>query len=712
MTVPFVAVWSARNGTLLRLRIDKIQRGGHNQQTIKLRWRSGTRPRLQVTDSMTTAEYNEYPDFDLAFELGFFIHANKEVAFFIAEDALDELPLVMGKQQGSRKPSRLLSGFWKGGERARPIRQTIRLTERQMLQWLCYKQSEYWERQTERGSGVYTPTEEDMIVRYLAHLLFLTLRRGSFYVSLAIGQLLHQFDRRETRLFYDILTQSDSARMKDTGYIGKQRLELLKKICQRFNGIISTTKTNGGEKHIVAQKVTEPVANLVHECLKKFTPSETVCIINPRFDVTDIPGLYSSGSDSDEDRIEMHRIHTVIDPDCFRRFVEGLCEYAQNLPDYSPDNDCNFEATDQRLAVPRFTTYENGQSGRNRFRAPSLAIEDYIRLRRTLETRSRRRRSFSPKHISIYGDSSQVHSFNLATNKHCEFSIGPDTSVIEVRGSDEQGELLLATLLVDLNEIPTGSVFKDTIVDQGGQQVEIKLSPIRDSDGCITGATGELTYAVPPLKTFISKLTHHYDSVDRAVWRFANWATAGLGFLLLTTCFTLLWFHSRPREGNIETSERAKPPIEEGQVKEPSVSPKAPGLTNTSQKAEPLIARATWSRNPEDALSAIVVEPTRGEVTRLDFSGTRFRLLLSLPLFDDDRVHTRYRVGLIAKGKRYWQQSLNAPKVSLTGSAHILILVLHPKQLSPGQVYDLQIEGLTSRGWAKTGHVLLAAKER
>ena len=57
----------------------------------------------------------------------------------------------------------------------------------QMLQWLVYRQSEAWERLTERGEGFYLPSEEDLIVRYLEHLVFISLRRGSFYVTLAVG---------------------------------------------------------------------------------------------------------------------------------------------------------------------------------------------------------------------------------------------------------------------------------------------------------------------------------------------------------------------------------------------------------------------------------------------------------------------------------------------------------------------------------------------
>ena len=177
--------------------------------------------------------------FARAFDLAFFIHANKEIAFFIAEDALEALTSLLGYQKKNRRPSEGLRGFWKWGERTRPIRRRLLLNESQMLQWLVFKHSEYWERQTEQSVGLYVPTEEDLVIRYVETLVFLSVRRSSFYVTLAIGSLLHRFDRRETRLFYDILTQSDSARMKDTNYISKQRLELLDKVFQRFDGITS-----------------------------------------------------------------------------------------------------------------------------------------------------------------------------------------------------------------------------------------------------------------------------------------------------------------------------------------------------------------------------------------------------------------------------------------------------------------------------------------
>src|SRR5262245_55195088 len=114
---------------------------------------------------MTNSDNKDNLYFNLAYELAYFIHVNKETACFVAEDALDHLPLMLGKQGTYRKPSGVLSGFWKGGERSRPVRRTLKLSEQQLLQWLVYQQSESWEHEAEKGEGLYLPTEEDMIVR-------------------------------------------------------------------------------------------------------------------------------------------------------------------------------------------------------------------------------------------------------------------------------------------------------------------------------------------------------------------------------------------------------------------------------------------------------------------------------------------------------------------------------------------------------------------
>jgi len=664
---------------------------------------------------MITAD-NKDIYFGLAYELAYFIHVNKETACFVAEDALDHLPTMLGKQGGYRKPPGLLSGFWKGGERSRPVRRTLKLNEQQMLQWLVYQHSESWEREAERGEGLYVPTEEDMIVRYLKHLVFITLRLGSFYVSLALGQLLHLFDRRQTRLFYDILTQNDSARMKDMGYIGKQRLELLRKICQRFDRIIQTTKTPQGERQILTQPTTQSIFKLVDESLRRFTPWETACIIESGFDVTDIPELYFSGADIDidEDRIEMDRIHTVVDPDCFARFAEGLRKYARDLPDDSADKGCNFDSPNQ-LAVPQFSNFSSGPSRGDRSQPPSLTKADHIRLRRTLDARARRRKTFTPNRLFAYIDATQTQSIDLSRTNRVEFTIGPEAGVIEVCGRDEQGELTLATLLVEFDRIPIGGTFRDAVVHEGGQKIEVQLTPVRNTSGEIESAQVLVRYAETRLMRAISRpMREDQPKISESPSQRYTWVLKTSVVLALTAAATIfVWFQLRSTRQEVSPPQQAEQPsTEEEKPVTPAIPPAQPEQPPTKDFG-PAIARATWSSDPQSALRSIQIEPTRGEVKEIDLSRRQTREFLKIPAYDRDGVkYSHYRITFVAGGRRFLRQTLRAPSVSLTTNSHILDLVLFTNRMSEKDPYDLQVEARTQTGWKPLGHILLNPVKR
>ena len=662
---------------------------------------------------MTTVGSKEQDYFVLAFELAFYIHVNKEVAFFVAEDAVDGLASTLGRQGENRKPSERLRGYLKWGERTRPVRTTVRLSEAQMLQWLVYKQSEPWERETERGEGLYLPTEEDMIVRYVEHLVFLTLRRGSFYVTLAVGALLHQFSRRETRLFYDILTQSDLARMKDTSYIGKQRLEMLEKVSQRFGHMIRTVMSPGDEKQFVTRPTTHWVIDLVKESLRRFAPWGATCVVRQGFEVTDIPGLYFSGDgSSDEDQVEMDRIHTLLDPECFAQFVDGLAKYVRSLPVDNQDKGCDYDSLNQRMAVPQFSNFQDGASRGDRFQAPSLKEEDYIRLQRTLAARARRRRNFTAQQLGIYIDDVLIESVEARRTNRAEFRIGPEAGVIEVRGRDAIGELTLAILVIDYDQIPIGGAFRDSVAHRGGPKVEIQLTPIRDADGKVEGAQVDASYA-ERTGSGLAGLVRRDRDVSESLESNYSWLLKAVTALaLIVVVWILIWFQLRPSQQKMSPPEQAEQPsIEEEKPVSPVTQPAPP--EPPPKVTAPLIARATWSKNPQAALSAIPVEPTRGEIKTIDLSRRQTRILLNLPLYDEEgRMYTHYRINLAAANEPLWQQTLAAPKVSLTGNAHILSLVLFSGQFSQRGAYDLQVEGRTKSGWQPLGHVLLNPVER
>lgn len=675
-----------------------------------------------------TRDYSSERDlFGPAFELAYFIHAHKEIAFFVAEDALDGLATTICRREKNRKPAERLQGFLKWGERSRPVRKTAGLDEEQTLQWLVYKQSEEWERATEAGRGLYLPTEEDMVVRYVAHLAFLTTRRGSFYVTLAVGSLLHQFNRRTARMFYDVLTQSDSARMKDTNYIGKQRLELLEKVARRFGGAVQTVRGPGDEKQFLMREAPARLNELVRESLRRCTPWGTACVIGARFEVTDIPGLYfSEGGTDSEDLIELNRMHTVLDPECFTRFARGLSAYVQTLPEGDRDKGCDFDRLDERLGVPLFSTPAGRPPRGDRFQAPKLRDEDYIRLERTLAARAHRRRNFTPRQVSVYVDDVLLSSFQPESTSRVRQLIGGEAGVVEVRGRDEVGELTLATLPPAYGH--AGPAARGgTVVHPGGRRVTIRLTPARDAGGAGDSLWLEVVYAKPGLlrpayrAAVLGRLGGNSGG-PKDFGRAGAWALkVGMAAVLLLAASLFTWrrsqFRPPPPEAPPAGQVARQGDDEQGggragavTIVTPSPSPETPVAP---KKVSPLMASAAWSTEREAALRAVPLEVTRGESRVIDVSRRDAKVLLSLPRYDEEGAEfIRYRLTLSAAGSRLWRQTLGAPKVSLTGYAHILALSLFERRLPGPGPYTLTAEGLAKGSWRPVGSVALGLDER
>lgn len=686
----------------------------------------------------TTADDKENLFFDLAFGLAYFIHADRDVAFFVAEDALDALDATLSRHGKNAASSGRLRGFLKWGERARPVRRTVRLGEEQTLQWLVYKQSEEWERQTERGEGLYLPTEEDLIVRYVKHLVFIALRRGSFYVTLAVCSLLYQFNRRETRLFYDILTQSDSARMKDAGYVGKQRLEMIERVSRRFGDMVRTTNRPGEEKQFVSRPADAPVAELVHESLRRFAPWGADCAVRSGFDVTDIPGLYFSGSDAhEEEHIELSRMRAVIDPECFRLFAEGLSKYVRTLPASDLDKSCDYGSPDARLCVPLFSNYAGGPPRGDRLRPPELSPADYVRLRRTLGARARRRKDFSPKLLLIYLDGVHSHSLDLKVARHTLLRVGAGSSVVEMRGEDDQGELTLAILPLD-GDLTLGSVFTGSFVLGRGQKLNVRLTPISEADGGSEDVKLEVRYDEgSTLRRAAYGLARLARRGRDDAWGlrtlsaerlrpFFGWpAKAVLSLLLVTTVSFFLWRHYKSppavREAKPAESARRPQPSPTGTMEREGTNNSTasampsptPGRPPAIKESNAQVASAAWDVSRNASLSAIPVEATRGEEHAIDLSRREARVSLSVPRYGGEgRAYDLYRLTLYASGTRLWRRTLRAPKVGDERYAHILSLTLRTKRLPPPGACEIEIEGFGQGRWNRLGRVKFSAEKR
>ena len=664
-----------------------------------------------------------------AFELAYFIIPDKSIALRVTEDAWCSLELILGKQEKSRKTYRQLLGYLKGEERSRPLRTKIRLSHEQTLQWLVCAQSDSWERVTEHGDSLYAPRMEDLVVRYIKHLVRITSNRNSFYVALGIARLLYEYGTKEVRLMYDVLTTSDSARMKDMKYLRKQRARLMDEVLLRFNDMLQTVTSASREKRFESQPATERLIHLVRECLRRLTPWGTNCALQEGFDPTAVSGLYFAGTNlADEDRIETSRIHTILHPDCFSRFVRGLAQFVGKLPLHSPDKSCKFGAPEDVLAIPQFHNFTDSSPRDDRFDPPKLGPEDYLRLERSKDALNRRRKVHSPDRLCVCVDDVERVWFNPSETSSVQLDINPGESLIEVRGEDAQGSLPVALLIVCCDDIPPGGVFRDSIVLEAGQKVTIQLQPRRNTSGDLEKALVEVSYAETSLVRAVSwyaqrawggltQAIRGNPGADVARQDYSWLGKAGLVFAIIIAAVTFIWFQVRPpRSTPPSPANEAQTPVagvEPGpSAPAPVATPVAPGPSAPKQNRV-LIARVSWNRNPQAAREAIRLEPERGEALTVDIPRGQRRLLIALPQTNtESEAYSYYRATLIAADKPIWEQTLRAPAVVLARHAHVLELLFSSPQAIDTEHVVLRFEAKTLSGWQPLGQITIQVVDR
>ena len=140
---------------------------------------------------------DEFPN--RAFQLAYFIHRERRTAVEIATRALNKLQLA-ATAQGKRLYYRLT-----GRADARKARSKVSMGEPHLLQRLIYIESEEYERQKEAASldpqshsETVPARHSDLVVYFIKHLIRITTRRNSFYVTLGLSRLLYNYTTAET----------------------------------------------------------------------------------------------------------------------------------------------------------------------------------------------------------------------------------------------------------------------------------------------------------------------------------------------------------------------------------------------------------------------------------------------------------------------------------------------------------------------------------
>ena len=415
-----------------------------------------------------------------AFELAYFILGDRAASIYVAMAAMDKLKIASTNQD--RRLYYTPTGRWDYPA----ARTKVNLSEIHLLQRLVYVESELFERLLEGQARAIQ--QDDLIIRYIKHLVRITTKHNSFYLTLGLCRLLYNYSTAETAQIYNLALQ-DPERMRDDYYYRSRKKRLMQGIKDRFGSLVKTQRGLRREERFHAQEDSQEYASLVRECLTRFTPWFSACVLPTQVDPDRevITQLLFEGADPDkEHQVELNRMHTLIHPDCFARLTAAL----------------NLDSTAERLELPHFFASNQGaRPTEDRFNPAELSEGELDAIRRYLDKNAIHRKEFTGGPVSLVIDGRRLADFELAQSRSVEFDLEGGAELIDIRsvGSiEENEETSLAVSLLTYNRSDI-NLSNSSAVLSNGRRLSLMVSPA-------AGALGEGR----------TKLTVDYEQTSRA----------------------------------------------------------------------------------------------------------------------------------------------------------------------------------------------------
>ena len=562
----------------------------------------------------------------MAFQLAYFIHPEKPIALRIATEALAKLEIAciaQDKRLYYKPIGRLLS------ERTqrRKYRTKVSMSELHLLQRLVYIESEPYERAQER-SNLSTLSEEDMIIRFIKHLVRITIRRNSFYVTLGLSRLLHNYSTAETMEIYNLVVQ-DPERVKDDSYYRSCKGRLMNELRERFGDLLRIVRGQRGEERLHTRDDPDRYIRLVKKCLLLFTPWKTRCVLPETFNPMEetIPHFTFEGDDPDKEHpIELNRIHSLLHPDCYSRLIGAL----------------GFDPPEKRLALPHFSLSREDHQlpRRDRYHPPQLAEEEVAAVQNELNERAARRKVTSGRLLLIVVDGIERARLDPIRMRQVRLELEENAELIEVRALDEGGEVVLATCL--LTQYEGGSSSRPhirSIVLEGGQKLSFTIALSRNLRGEILGVTVDVEYHEMNLIRAAARWLRQLKYRVAGVWASVNVPALkpALACVLIAASAVIIAFSVRWWR-RADSLPSASPPMElsESRAPEPLLAPVTPSLEDEphmdlgreGRKSTPAAKRPTRPpsgrvRMKEDAADVPMVPSRPAEGVGEDVEGAR-----------------------------------------------------------------------------------------
>jgi len=433
-------------------------------------------------------------------------------------------------------------------ETSRATRSRVSLNDLQLLQRLVFVESENFEKANETSKNI---GEKNLLVYFIKYLVRISLKRNSFYVTLGISRILHNYGTNDAMEIYNIVVQ-DPDRVHDDYYYRSRKGVLMKELKARFGELLETVKVNRGEERFNHKADAENLSETAKDCLQFFTPWNSSCAIPEKFNpFNDIiaPFHFDKQNPDAEHRIEVNRIHAALHPQCFSRLTDAL-----HLP-----------APEEKMEIPKFMisnnqTDEQTDDWRN---PPSLEADELQTIRNILAAQAESRRAISANLLRVVVDGDEKAKINLAETDQVNFDLGDEAELIEVRVVEKDGEIVLATHLLSFEDLENGNQLQSVLLE-GGQKVSFNLMPTHDEYGEVVGINCGVEFAATELqKPFVLASERAGFSLsgwfNNLGWAFKPALTFGL--ILLAVSIGWLFYRQMIGENKTEFAQENPTPI-------------------------------------------------------------------------------------------------------------------------------------------------------
>lgn len=386
--------------------------------------------------------------FHHAQRLAYAIIPINEIAGQIAYDAMLAAHTCRNKPLTHRK-SWLANNRYKKYGPTKALRNEI-----QLVQSFVYREAEKYERYNEGERDLYFSnagleqllknlilTEADIIVRYIKYLVQLSCDNTANTI-LAVLKMIFKYRTSDVAEIYTQLLSDGPA----DNYFSKRRGDLFKRLEDRFSSLIERNiiKVCTGkkrEKYFLGQdNFNSHWTTLVDEYLKLFTPWGTNCLQpeSPRsFILNWMAKLTETFS---EDIRRLNAVHTLLCPRCRNNLITALAlpeaHSLLSLPQVSIDNPHNVSGGSEMFSSD----------------IKSEHSVNFDNIDQMLQQSSARRARAIEKGVSrllIVIDDRVCTTIDTKRNISLPINIAPMAQVMKIYTEDRDGEMLLATLLLD-----------------------------------------------------------------------------------------------------------------------------------------------------------------------------------------------------------------------------------------------------------------------